>query len=537
MNKDGSNMHKIIGIVRRLDFLANNVPLSLTVICIISIFFRLYYFPYGIPLTLDATLYFWYATDTNLLGHLPTDYKFPNTGWPMLLSLFFAIFHSNNFIDYMTIQRLGTVAISVLTIIPVYFLCKKFFSKHLSLIGAILFAFEPHIIQNSILGLTDTLYILLVIVSFVLLQSSNKKLVYLSFAVAALSALVRYEGILFVVVLTIIFFVRFRKEKKIVLKYVLAFGIYVLILLPVVYLRIQNTGDDGLTSHIIAGAIVTNTIASNQSDISPSLILFVSNGFQNLVKYTGWVMIPYFVIFVPIGIILGFKRRNSQYFGIILSIIVLSIPALYAYAREIQETRYLLVLFPFFSVLSLFVVDFIANKTSKRKLFFILLIVSVFTSSCIFLELEKVDLEHEREAFAIAHHVTKFTKVTNMYYPESKYLQVTTIGNNFPIISSSTIPPTTTLSTEYSSTIPPTTTLSTEYTSITDFIKSNKDAGLTHIVVDDNKNRPDFLKDLMSHDEKYPYLIKVFDSLDHGFKYHVKIYKIDYEKFIQNKIN
>lgn len=521
MSEDGSNTHKIIGIVRRLDFLVNNAALSLTIICVISIFFRLYYFPYGIPLTLDSTGYFWYAIDTNVLGHLPTDYLFPNTGWPMLLSVFFATFHSNNFIDYMTVQRLVSISISVFTIIPMYFLCKKFFNKHLSLIGAILFAFEPHIIQNSMLGITDSLYVLLVTVSFTLMYSSNKNLVYLSFVTAALSALVRYEGMLFVLVLTVLFFTRFRKEHKVVLRYVLALSIYTLILLPTLYVRIQSTGNDGLTSEIIHGVIVTNKITSVQSEDNSNLFSFIISGLQNLFKYLGWVMIPYFVIFVPIGIILGFKRRNSQYFGIILSIIVLSIPALYAYAREIHETRYLLVLFPFFSILSLFVVDFIANKTSKRKLFFILLIVSVFATSWIFLELKKVDLEHEREAFAIAHHVTKFTKVTNVYYPESKYLKVTTIGNNFPILSSSTIPPTI--------------TLSTEYTSIADFIKSNKDAGLTHIVADDNKNRPNFLKDLFSHEKKYPYLVKVFDSLDHGFKYHVKIYKIDYEKFIQNE--
>ena len=32
------------------------------------------------------------------------------------------------------------------------------------------------------------------------------------------------------------------------------------------------------------------------------------------------------------------------------------------------------------------------------------------------------------------------------------------------------------------------------------------------------------------HDEKYAYLTKVFDSKDHGISYHVKIFKIDYNK-------
>jgi len=31
--------------------------------------------------------------------------------------------------------------------------------------------------------------------------------------------------------------------------------------------------------------------------------------------------------------------------------------------------------------------------------------------------------------------------------------------------------------------------------------------------------------------EKYPYLIKEFDSKDHGYDYHLKIFRIDYDLF------
>jgi hypothetical protein len=55
--------------------------------------------------------------------------------------------------------------------------------------------------------------------------------------------------------------------------------------------------------------------------------------------------------------------------------------------------------------------------------------------------------------------------------------------------------------------------------------------GLTHLVIDDAETRPDFLKNVFYNEEKYPYLIKVFDSKDYGYKYAVKIFRIDYEKF------
>ena len=495
------------------------VVLPLTIISSVSLFLRLFYFPYDIPLTHDAVGYFWYAIDTTILENFPTDYSFPNTGWSMFLSLVFGIFDSNNFIDYMTIQRLSTIIISTLTIIPVYFLCKKFFNNSLSLLGALLFALEPHMIQNSLLGLTDTLYIFLITVSFVLLQSSNKKLVYLSFAIAGLSSIVRYEGLVFLVVLTITFFIKFRKEKLVVLKYLFAIGIFILILLPVMNLRINDNGEDGLTSHIFSHAKVTSDISSNQSEISPNLATFLSNGFENLLKYTGWIMIPYFIIFVPIGILLGIKTKKPELFYIILSIIILSIPALYAYSRDIQETRYLLVLMPYFSVLSLFLIDRIVNKTKKQKLFCILLIMIIFTSSFVYLELKKVDLEHEREAFEISQQVAKFTKVTNAYEPESKYLKVASIGNNFPVTKNNSIPETI--------------TLHTNYFSIIDFIKNNEKNNITHVVTDDH-NESKILKDLFLNDENYPYLVKVYDSIEHGYKYHVKVYKINYNQFIEN---
>ena len=55
--------------------------------------------------------------------------------------------------------------------------------------------------------------------------------------------------------------------------------------------------------------------------------------------------------------------------------------------------------------------------------------------------------------------------------------------------------------------------------------------GLTHIAVDDNPNRPEFLKDVFKNEEKFPYLIKIYDSSEHGFKYNLKIFSINYEKF------
>jgi len=36
---------------------------------------------------------------------------------------------------------------------------------------------------------------------------------------------------------------------------------------------------------------------------------------------------------------------------------------------------------------------------------------------------------------------------------------------------------------------------------------------------------------VLLNNEKFPYLIKEFDSLEYDYKYQLQIYKIDYEKF------
>ena len=68
------------------------------------------------------------------------------------------------------------------------------------------------------------------------------------------------------------------------------------------------------------------------------------------------------------------------------------------------------------------------------------------------------------------------------------------------------------------------------YNSLQEFLIDSKDNGLTHLVIDNSSTRPIFLKDVFNNEKNFPYLIKEYDSKDRGLNYHVKIFKIDYEK-------
>ena len=504
---------------KKLAIFTNNTALSLCTIGFVGLVVRLYYFPQGIPLSLDALTYFFYANDVSILNKLPTGYDFPNNGWSLFISFFFSIFHSNNILDYMDLQRYLSISISVLTVVPVYFLCRRFVEKQYCLFGAVLFVLDPRLVQNSLFGDTQPLFILLGAVSLVTFFSKNMKIVYFSFGVASLSALIRYEGILLIVPFVIMYLVRFRKEDKIILKFCVAIAIFLLVIVPASYIRVQSTGNDGLTSHIVGGVIVTDTLM--KADNETGGVNFIINGFVNLLRFLGWVLIPIFIFFVPLGFFYFVRKRDHKMVTIMLVLFIMLLPALYAYARDIKETRYLYFVFPIFCIFSGFAIKKLLSKTKRENLVLVAVICCVIGASLVFLDYKKIDYEHEREAYEISKHVSILTKVTNDYYPEVKYIRVP--------------PPTYDFSTVINGTKFGPEIIYVDGLDSLEKLIENTNNRLDHLVLDGAKSRPNFLNEVYFNEQKYPYLIKEFDSKELGFDYHVKIYKIDYEKYAAYK--
>ena len=508
-----------ISINRKYVFIKNPF-FPLLVIGIIGIVLRLYYTPLDIPFLSDAFLYFSYANDLNVLDQFPKNYNFVNNGWPTLLGVIFNFSPSTELLELMNIQRITSVIISTLTIVPVYYLCRKFFSHHISLLGACIFIFEPRIIINSVLGITDPLYIFLIASSLALFFSKNKNYIFLSFACIALSILVRYEGVIWFFILSTIFFVYSKKEfnYKVILRYGIIISICVLIIFPMLQIRIDTMGSE-LISQRLQGSIEDVNIETSRDNQILSFISYLGNGLVNLFKYLAWVMMPYLGVFVPIGAILAFKTKDQKIKFLIFSIIVvLATSVLYAYSRGIQETRYLYPMYPIFSVFSLFLIEKILEKTNKKKIIASIIIIGILVSSIIYLEIKSIDLEHEKEALEIFKDVYSITNVINKFNYESGYLQsITFLEKTDPIIIST-----------YDQNVK--NIFYDEKLELNEFIKINFKDGLTHIVIDDSQNRPKFFKELMKNEESYNYLEKVYDSKELGFKYHVKVFKINMEK-------
>jgi 4-amino-4-deoxy-L-arabinose transferase-like glycosyltransferase len=425
------------------------------------------------------------------------------------------MFGSEDVFELMQIQRILSGLISISIIIPVYFLCKKFVARKFAVIGASLVAFDPRLMLNSFLGITDPLYLLLITTSLTLFLYSNQKLVYFSFILVALSTLIRSEGVVFFVGMLIVFFIRYRNEKlKIILKYIVIIGIFSLIILPLSIYKLDVTGNDGIflrASESVKQVLDTEKKVGNERN---SLI----SGLELLIKYLIWIMIPNFIIFIPLGIFLIFKKKTIKNMSIIILSGIMLIPALYAYFIPALDTRYLYTLFPIFSVLAVLSIDRIVEKIKKPNIIIVVIISAIIISSVLFYDYKKIDYEHERESFEIMKEVSLKVKGVNNLPTESRYLSTIQTINQWP---------TPYLEIEFNIEI-----ISYQNEdNLQDWISKSKDKGLTHILIDDNKQRPDFLKEIFFEETKYTYLKKIYDSRNQGFDYQLKVFEINYELF------
>jgi hypothetical protein len=502
----------------------------LLIIGIMGLVIRLYYFPFGIPIIYDGVDYFSYAVVINQQGHLPTNWDLTNNGWAIFLSFFFSIFESQEFLELTYLQRFLSITISVLTVIPVYLLCSRFVKKQFAVIGAAIFVFEPRIIINSLIGIPEPAFIILSTISLFLLLSKRHTVILISFFTLALCSTIRYEGFLLLFPFLIIFFVRFRKDKKIIKKTLLCISIFFITISPVAYIMYEATGNDGIIYPILGGGInyvsthIINEIPDiddpiyGENDGKNKLNQFLSLGIINTIKFLGWILIPLFLIFIPIGIVSLFQKRDYKTFTIILCTATMLIPAFYAYARGIEETRYLYIIFPILCIISSLSIEKMSKKIKKENII-IIIILGVLISSLIFLDYKKIDYQYEKESYLIANHIEKNVSGIN-HWSQWKYIPISEIANNWPVIP---IPK----ENNYDQPVKVKRTDPKAYVTLIDYIEDSKNKGLTHLVVDGNQY-PEFLNNIF-HNEDIPYLIKKYDSRNDGYNYHVKVFEINYK--------
>ncbi len=476
---------------------------------------RFFYFPHELPLIADGMDYFVYSTEIISLGHLPTDWTPINNGWSIFLSFWFSIINLENSFQYMQLDRIISIFLSGLITIPVYFLCKKLFDEKIALVGASLFAFDPRLLLNSLLGITEPLFILLGVSSLVIFLKYQQKAIILSFIFASFCTIVRSEGIFLFGILSVLFFIKYKFSKEILKTYFPCLIIFILILLPIMDYRIDVAGYDGIFQR---ASFASNQIVSIANNDNGSEIL---DGLKLFTTYFGWILIPNFLIFLPFGFIQFLKHRNKENNFILIFLIIYSLPLLYAYIVQAQDTRYFYFLFPIFSLISLFAVKKYLSFFKGKNIVLFIIIISLLISSIVFYEFKKIDTDNEKEINAISKIISEKELALNFHPTVSRYIYANEIPNNWPFEINDTEFKTIMISTS-------------NFSNLENFILSSKNS-LTDIVVDDNPDLPEFLQDVYINEKNYPYLKKSFDSNDYNFSHSIKLFHINYQEFNSRK--
>ena len=535
-----------------------NIILYLVLILTFGLGLRLYYFPYDIPIVTDGFYSFVYAVKTVFDGSFAVGYTTTNTGWSNFLSLFFVFSDTSDPLHLMNTQRTLSVILSTITIIPAFFIFRRFADTRWALFGSFLLAVEPRLLLISLEGINYSLFFFLFVLTITFFLKKTNFWLFLSFVCIACSTLVRSEGLLLVIPLSIMYFIRFR-DKKSIFRFLGMIFVFAIIILSVGILRIQATesvcnesffgmtcGEDGFSAHFFGGiSVLQKYIISNEripddryieddflretyNKPDENYVVQAANeSFSRLAKFLGLALIPYFGFFMLFNVISRIKNWKNFDLNfdskVILSCIgIILLPALFGYLRGIDEIRYVLVALPLFCIISVSWNKSIYEKISKNWGIIIILMVLVLTSSIIFIEFEKRDSIHDRESFLVSQKIVELTNITNNFH-QSGYIKTSTLISSWPVLPEAG---------QNGKPIHVFQNMPTNnYHDLAKFVIDSKKSDLRYLVIDkDNK----LFDDLRKNPAGYPYLNKIFDSNDFDFENHFMIYEIDYKLFDNN---
>ena len=526
-----------------------NIILYLVLILTFGLGLRLYYFPYDIPIVTDGFYSFVYAVKTVFDGSFAVGYTTTNTGWSNFLSLFFVFSDTSDPLHLMNTQRTLSVILSTITIIPAFFIFKRFVDIRWALFGSFLLAAEPRILLMSLEGINYSLFFFLFVLTIALFLKKTDNSLFLSFACIACATLVRYEGLLLLIPLSIMYFLKF-KDKRSIARFLGMIFVLIIILVPIASIRMEATenlcyetyfgiicGQDGFSPNILgAMQFIEKYVISETPDVDdtaytktsvsvPDKFMYLS--LSNLVKFLGLSLIPFFIFFMILrfGIFIKnikFPKLDFDKVTILLVTCIMLLPAIYAYGRGIEEIRYVLIIIPILCILSISGISLISFKISKNNGALIVLIMLIMVSSIIFIEFEKRDSVHDRESFLVSQKIVELTNMTNSFH-QSGYVKTAILGSSWPVLPEAA---------QNGKPIYVFQIVSTnDYDDLAEFIIDSRKYDLRYLVVDEDN---ELFAALRINPTVYPYLIKIFDSDEVGYKNHFMIYEINYKLFDNN---
>jgi 4-amino-4-deoxy-L-arabinose transferase-like glycosyltransferase len=484
-------------------FARTAVPLGL--ILLSGFLLRLFFVPFDLPSrSSDAFVFLLHALDFhNSLNYIGGSYFM----WSGLLAIFFLPFQFNEYDSYFTVLELVSISVSTLSALILYFVAKKVLSKKFALLAVAFFVIEPNIVENSVFGLTEPLFTLIGLASFYFALQKDMRFFLLSFVFAGLALDTRPNGIvLFIVALVSLYLQRTKKEF---LKFS---AIGVLLFLAVSTPVLLN---ESRTGHI------TLLDVNEERRNTPSFDLV--SGYSDNIYVTAVITdilhlfrisVPYLILFAPIGFLVAFKRLDWQFKLIITAILTSMIIAVPQYTYSV-EYRNLFFITPFLAIFAAVGVEHFTENKNARNLFIILLVIGLLIVSYNFLRERQPDpdLLLEKEHFG------KFIVANfkgNISGEEWIFIQQNMRWISQGVVDERANP-------LYF--IDPNYVIYTE----NDLIEFLKESEIDYLIVGQGQlKRFKIFTDVYYNEKDYPYLEKVFDSQNNGYKkYHNKVFKVN----------
>jgi len=495
-----------------------------------------------------------------------TEHPRKTLGWSIFISPFFHTTDSNNFLDYLNIARVLGLMISLITIVPMYLLSRKFFDAKYSICAVGLFAFEPHLNHVSGLGMTEPLYILAIILSLYFILNKNSNYSYLSFLTIGLLWWIRWNGIVMLLIASIIFFTNFKRTPKLFLKYFACLAICLIVVSPMLIERNDQYGSPLFFSQnqrVFIGESVA-LVADNMVDIDYSAFDFIDeHGFGKFVEkfaFTGIynlfftlfkMSLPYLIFFLPFGIIFSLRAfdQGKKFIQSNWILILISLAVFVFYFAIYPEKRLIYHVYPFliiFATISLHrlveygLSTFSFNEKQKKIclvgiMCFVLILSGLYTLRY---EVQDPILNNEEILFAETLENKFDGKILDAGYTLKglHYVHVTDPLGAFKNYKISQDPGAYYLfefNKENVNLMP--TVLYAK--SLEDFIDVSYEYELNYISINKNGVTDIFypyLNEIYENEDKFPYLIKVFDTEREGFeKLKAKVFEINYEIFYE----
>lgn len=477
-------------------------------------------------------------------------------GWSLVISPFFKLVDSDYFLDYVNVVRILSLSISTILIFPMYLLARRFTNEKYSLVAAFLLAIEPHLNHNAGLGLSEPLFILVMILSIYFILTKDTRLFCLSFLLAGVMWWIRFNGIVMLPILLLILILNSKRSLKIIPVLLLCTSLFLIVTSPMLLQRYAQYGDPFYFSQsdtLYTGEFVT-VVAENTKGTSYSasnyiadygmvqfIWKFVLGGLYNLGDQVIKLLYPYMIVLLPMGMFFSFRAfdQNSNYIKANWIVIIITLGSFITYFAVIQERRLIFHLIPFFIIFAIIPIQrlveyglstFSFSQKQKNYSLVIVLSIALLLAITFTLRYDLTDTTKEQEKielgqYLLSQHEGKILDTGNAL-EGLVYAKIESQSNNFKNYM---------IKNDLDAKNEKIQTISLYAKSMTDFITVAEQHDLKYVII----NRDEvttvwypFFENVYDSESSYPYLVKITDSTQLGFKkLNVKVFQIDYNKF------